>query len=317
MENITNEILEEAAKVYKQMGVSPDAFLTQGKVKNIYDFLGIKPEVDESGKRVLTPYEILGVLPNIVGNVEKPIVFFIRNKLKNLKPVKTAQAENFIFSKEKNKKDDSLVEFVLNSYRLAITQNNLAEAERYFDMLNQITGGNAKHYIGSVYDYTKFYRQMKKQLLIDLFSHFFLLYLMQKKSLIKKGLIIKNKKFKAYNSNKQVNLHVENQLPEIKSIRIDEIVQSEKEIPTPADNILQEDFSKSQPAIEDAKIENRLDIKLSENKSESLQKKSFIKRIRTHLQRKNKQRQAKQSGQEMAGIFEKEETIKEKEVSYE
>jgi len=266
---------------------------------------------------VLTPYEILGVLPNIVGNVEKPIVFFIRNKLKNLKPVKTAQAENFIFSKEKNKKDDSLVEFVLNSYRLAITQNNLAEAERYFDMLNQITGGNAKHYIGSVYDYTKFYRQMKKQLLIDLFSHFFLLYLMQKKSLIKKGLIIKNKKFKAYNSNKQVNLHVENQLPEIKSIRIDEIVQSEKEIPTPADNILQEDFSKSQPAIEDAKIENRLDIKLSENKSESLQKKSFIKRIRTHLQRKNKQRQAKQSGQEMAGIFEKEETIKEKEVSYE
>ncbi len=317
MENITNEILEEATKVYKQMGVSPDAFLTQGKVKNIYDFLGIKPEVDEAGKRTLTPYELLGVLPNIVGDVEKPIVFFIRNKLKNLKPVKTAQAENFIFSKEKNNKDDSLIEFVLNSYRTALAQNNISEAERHFDMLNKLTGGKAKHYIGSVYDYTKFYRQMKKQLLIDLFSHFFLLYLMQKKSLIKKGLIIKNKKFKAYNQNKIFQTNIENQLPEIKSVRIDEIAMGEKETPALDGNVMQEDFSESQRVIDDGKIENQIDVKLPENKPDSLQKNSFIKRIRTRLQRKNKQRQARQTGQEVVAIFDKEETIKEKEVSYE
>lgn len=286
MENFTNEQLQEFVRFYEKMGVSSTDFFVGDQVKNIFDFLGIKPEVDENGHRKLTPYELLGILPNFDDGVEKPIVFFVKNKVKNIKLVKINSIGDFVFSKEKNKDENSLIDFVLSSYRTAIMQNNLAEAERHFEMLDKLTGGKAKHYIGSFYDYTKFYKQMKKQLLIDLFSHFFLLYLMQKKSIIKKGLIIKNKRFKAYKENKSFENQIEEMLPQIKSVRIDEVDFREEE--------------KSQVEISESKNYNKIAIKQASEQvvvknnetshvvvSSQKGEKSFIKKFTNKLFRKN------------------------------
>lgn len=319
MENFSNEQMETMIAFYKQLGISADKFFVDGKIKSIFEILGVKPEVDENGVRKLTPYEILGLLPNIEDGKEKPIIFFLKNKLRGLKLTKIANLGSFFFSKEKNQsdKDNSLIEFILSSYKTAIVQNNLSEAERQFDMLNKITGGRAKHFIGSFYDYTKFYKQMKKQLLIDLFSHFFLIYLMEKKSIIKKGLIIKNKKFKSFNANKMFFSDAESAIPEIKSIRIDEV--AETDIEEKSENLSSVEFDKSISKAKDA-LSCEVDKELKAQVKQPLpqKKQSFIKKLRNRIFRKNKLNQKlfspiNISESEKVGFTEK----TEKEVSYE
>ena len=288
MENFTNEQVKLIAEFYESMGVSSVDYLVGSEIKNIFDFLSIKPDVDENGNRKLTPYELLGVLPNIVDKKERPIVFFIKNKLKNIKLIKNFSNNTFTFSDDKNKKDnDSLIEFVLKSYKTAMAQNNMAQAERQLDMLNMITGGKAKHYIRFCYDYTKFYKQMKKQLLIDLFSHFFLIYLMKKRSLIKKGLIIKNKKFKPYSENKfeKIDNSDDGFLPQIKSIRIDEAPEDCIELFNLKNN-KESEFSE----IEFSSVDSLEKTKNSSELKKSSEKKSFIKKIRKQLFRKDKKK---------------------------
>lgn len=319
MENFTNEQMEKVIAFYKQLGISADKFFVDGKIKSIFEILQIKPDVGEDGERRLTPYEILGLMPNIQNGEEKPIIFFLKNKLRGLKLTKIANLGSFLFSKEKNQdeKDKSLIQFILSNYKTAIVQNNLSEAERQFDMLNKITGGRAKHYIGSFYDYTKFYKQMKKQLLIDLFSHFFLIYLMEKKSLIKKGLIIKNKKFKAFNANKNVLASQDAVAPQIKSIRIDEVAEVESQQTT--EKISDVGFDKSMSKAEIAlsqDVEN--EQKVQPEQVAATNKQSFIKRLRSRLLKRNKLKQKLLGQMEMIDSQQIDiSKMEEKEVSYE
>lgn len=310
MASITNDVSEVAASGYEKMGVTADKFLEGGNVKNIFDFLGIAPEFDDNGQRMQTPYEVLGVLPNIDGDIEKPIVFFVRNKIKNLKPVKTQNHLNLAYSKEKNNtKTDELILFAIKGYKTAVEQNNQAEADRYFELLEKLTGGKAKHYISDGYDYTKFYKKMKKQLIIDLFSHYFLLYLMQKKSIIKAGLVIKNKRFHAFDILQQPSNRGDNDMPQIKSIRIDSVgTQNSKTA-----DIIEENISNDKVQA----------VGISENVSQQTppplpiqnpERKSFIKRIIKRLKKKDKKKQDRLIAPEIPKEIE---PACEKEVSYE
>ncbi len=286
MENFATKQEKSAAEFYQNMGVSPKDFLEGESVKDVFEFLNFEPLVDENGNRALTPYEILGLLPNMDGNIEKPIVFFVKNKIKNLSGFKSSAGFDFVFSKEKNQHKDKLIEFVLTCYKAALAENNMAEAEKQFAILNKITNGKAKHYVGACYDYKKFYKQMKKQLLIDLFSHFFMLYLIQKKSIIKKGLIIKNKKFVPFNQNKQQQKQEE--VPVIKSIKIDRVSEKLKEeTEKPAAKETKNEIVKETQTII-TEIEN------TQEKQEIEQdlpvRESFIKRIKHKFFRKDKKK---------------------------
>ncbi len=306
MENFTNEQIKAAAKFYEEMGVSIGDYISGGKIKDIFNFLQIKPQVDDDGNRKLTPYEILGLLPNVENGKEKPIVFVVKNKFRAIRPFRSQVVASFDYKKSKSESEDALISFVVKSYRSAIAQNNLAEAERQLDVLNKITGGKAKRYLGEFYDYTRFYRQMKKQLLIDLFSHFFLVYLMRKKSLIKKGLIIKNKKFVPYKQDKDEMLAAAEMLPEIKSIRIDEVPEgSEKVEALP----VEEPQSQEKNEKSDAKPEPQ------KQQSAPVQRKSFIKKLKNRFFRKDKKKlNAIRPG---AVEFKPQPENLEKEVSYE
>lgn len=312
MASVSNDLNEIAASGYKKMGVTADKYLKGGNVRNIYDFLGIVPKFNDNGERQQTPYEILGVLPNIEGATEKPIVFFVRNKIKNLKPVKTSNHLDLSFSKEKNlKKTDELILFAIKCYKIAISQNNQSEADRYFELLDSLTGGKAKHYISSGYDYTKFYRRMKKQLIIDLFSHYFLLYIMQKKSIVKAGLVIKNKKFHPFEFKQQTNSLNSDDMPQIKSIRIDNIGSETLQ----TNDFIEEDLS--QKIMPEVKNKEQLSAEIKDNISKqqnSPEKKSFIKKIIKRLKRKDKKKFDRQIS---VSIPKEIEPSIEKEVSYE
>ena len=290
MNFFTDEQLKLMVQFYTDMGFSEKEYLLGGNIRSIFDVLNISPNVDEKNSRSLTPYEILGVLPNIVDGIEKPIVFFVKNKFKFIKPAKLSKPENFKFSKEANQKDPSIIDMVLKKYKSALAQNNVEEADKLFEILNKLTNGKAEKYIGLIYDYTKFYRQMKKQLLIDLFSHFFLIYLLEQKSIIKKGLVVKNKKFKYFNINKQVSKTSE--MPQIKSIKSDDGVESFS-----VQNIKVEKpktISKDSEKVVSAKVEPSISVnelptrKLKKNVQPKVktERKSFIKKNRKFAFRK-------------------------------
>ena len=287
MEDITNENIEVFADFYKQLGVDPERFFNGQNIINIFDFLNICPNVDSEGNRQLTPYEILGVLPNIKEGEEKPIIFFIKNKFRGLKLTSLNHKLDLYFSKETNKHEESLIDFAVKNYKTAIIQNNLAEAERQFEILDKMTGGKAKHYIGEFYDYTKFYKQMKKQLLIDIFSHFFITYLMKKKSIIKAGLIVKNKKFRAYNSYK-----MQMKQPEIKSIKIDSVNNVSADMPE-SQKTIEVDFDKEIKSVQkkcqdDKKKTSNSVLDKKHIVQQIPEKKSFLKKLKKKLFRKDK-----------------------------
>lgn len=290
MENIANEELETFVDFYNKLGVSSEQFFVGEKIVNIFDFLNIKPQVDDEGNRKLTPYEILGILPNIQNGVEKPIIFFIKTKFKGIKLVKPKFDFNFFYSKDSNKKDESIIGVVLRNYKSAIAQNNLEEADKQFAILDKLTGGRAKQYIGYLYDYTKFYRQMKKQLLVDIFSHFFLIYLMNKKSLIKKGLIVKNKKVKKYDSYKTKQINSIENIPEIKSIQIDNVDESLVSNISKRDEISEFDFDKEIRKIggNKKKVVDEECVVEQQKIEPPKEKKSFIKKIKNRFFRDKK-----------------------------
>ena len=323
MEDITNENIEMFADFYNKLGVDPEQFFSGKNITNIFDFLNIVPQVDELGNRKLTSYEILGLLPNIENGKEKPIIFFMKNKFRGLKIVKPKFELDLFFSKAANEKDESLIDYVVNNYKTAIMQNNLAEAERQFEMLDKITGGKAKHYIGKVYDYTKFYKQMKKQLLIDIFSHFFMIYLMRKKSIIKEGLIIKNKKYRAYESYKKTPSVKQEKptRPEIKSIKIDSVKGTGDKLSTEKPNVIEMDLNKELAQFE-KKIEKineqSLEVKIEIEKPQiKIEQKSFLKKIKTKLFRKNKKINLPKSDQQKNIKMFEQPKFEEEEVSYE
>ena len=200
MSDFSKEQLVKALEFYKMLGLTKNKILEGGEVLDLYRVLGAKPEFDENGKRHLTPYEILGVPPQIVNGEEVPIVFAIKNKTAKIGKYAGEQT-NFVYKEGKVKDKDSLLETLKQQYKQAVLMGNDAEAEKFLDLIDSVTGGGAEEFLDSFYDYTKFYRRMKKQLLIDIFAHFFIMFMRTHSLLIKKGIIKKGKIYKAYREN--------------------------------------------------------------------------------------------------------------------
>lgn len=197
--NDVEKLNQKSKRIYNEiLGVSPKIYIKNGKVLNLFDMVNVLPYEKVNGRRNLTPYEILGVAPifDLNGN-EKPIVFAVKNKVSKVTK-NTTLGCGFIYQANKVKSDKNLLESMASKYKKAVLYGNDSDAEMYFKMLDDISGGKAREILSSFYDYSKFYRRMKKQLLIDIFAHFFLVYVSTKKSLIKNGIINKNKIFRAY-----------------------------------------------------------------------------------------------------------------------
>ena len=194
MSKFTNKQIFE---IYNTMGVSDPKFFNEKKIVNLFKLLNIEPQFDDAGKRILTPYEILGVLPQIVDNKEKPIVFAIKHKVSKIGRYE-GQIKDFFYKKQKVKEEKTVLQTLKERYRAAIFAGDDALADNCLSMIGQLSSDELREFKDSFYDYSKFYKRMKKQLLIDLFSHFFLLYIQNMSKIIKSGIIKKKKAFKPY-----------------------------------------------------------------------------------------------------------------------
>lgn len=171
MDNISRE---EVIDFYNQIGLPEQSYVRNGKIRNIYDILGIRPRLKPNGEREKTPYEILKVPPQMVMSKEVPIIFAIKNQVKKIGKYEGDDVV-FTYQSRKVKKDLTLLQTLRNNYRKAIYDGDEALAYRILQMYDKLTDGKGKEFADSFYDYSKFYRRMKKQLLIDLFAHFFLM----------------------------------------------------------------------------------------------------------------------------------------------
>ncbi len=200
MDTLTKEQLMKALEYFDTLGFSKDSVIEGGEVLDLYRVLGVNPDVTKTGRRKQTPYEILGVPPQTTdGESERPIVFAIKNRAKRIGNY-TGEFTTFFYKSNKVKDERSILEELKVKYKRALLMGNEAEAEKFLELIDQVTGGGAQEFLDSFYDYTKFYRKMKKQLLIDMFSHFFLMFMIArtKKATIKKGLLKSDRVYKAY-----------------------------------------------------------------------------------------------------------------------
>ena len=189
----TKQIIE----LYQMMGLKDPEFLTEKNVENLFKILRIEPIFKEDGTRQLTPYELLGVLPVFEKGKEKPIVFAIKNKVEKIGRLE-GLGTTFIYQKSKIKEEKSVLQTIKERYRAAVFAGDEATADSCLKMIDAMTNGDSEEFRDSFYDYAKFYRKLKKQLLIDLFAHFFLIYIQNRSSIIKNGIIRKDKLYRAY-----------------------------------------------------------------------------------------------------------------------
>lgn len=187
---------------YKKIGLDKAEFFDGKKPKNLFKILKISPEFDSVGNRKLTPYELLGIVPKFENGKEVPIVFAIKNRVKKLGCYE-GEVKDFVYKNQKAQQDKSIIQELKEKYRLAVMAGDDTTADFCLDTLSNLSADEVQGFKDSFYNYTKFYKRMKKQLLIDLFAHFFLEYMqMRKDSIIKNGIIKKDKIFKAYKENK-------------------------------------------------------------------------------------------------------------------
>ena len=189
----TKQIIE----LYQMMGLKDPKFLSEKNVENLFKILKIEPIFNEDGIRQLTPYELLGVLPVFEKGKEKPIVFAIKNKAEKIGKLE-GMGTSFIYQKSKIKEEKSVLQTLKERYRAAIFAGDEATADSCLKMIDEMTNGDSEEFRDSFYDYAKFYRKLKKQLLIDLFAHFFLIYIQNRSSIIKNGIIRKDRLYRAY-----------------------------------------------------------------------------------------------------------------------
>ena len=198
MDNISRE---EVIDFYNQIGLPEQSYVRNGKIRNIYDILGIRPRIKNNGEREVTPYEILKVPPQMVMSKEIPIIFAIKNRVGKIGKYEGDDIV-FTYQSRKVKKDLTLLQTLRNNYRKAIYDGDEALAYRILQMYDKLTGGKGKEFVDSFYDYTKFYRKMKKQLLIDLFAHFFLMQEEKEQSMkfksVKYGVVGRRRGIKPY-----------------------------------------------------------------------------------------------------------------------
>lgn len=186
-------------KFFKDIGLG--GYSKKSEPLNLFKALGIIPEVDEDGNRVLTPYEILRTPPKFVNGKEVPIVFAIKNRAKRVGKYSGTDTL-FFYAKKNGVKEGTELELALEElkkkYRHAIFLGNADEALSYLDMINSLTGGMGDEFKDSYYNYALFYKKMKKQLMMDMFAHFFLTYFFRYRNNIKEGLINKSSRFRPY-----------------------------------------------------------------------------------------------------------------------
>lgn len=193
---------EKIAEFYKRVGLSNPEFFDGKKIVNLFKILKVNPQTDEDGNRIKTPYEMLGVFPKFVNGVEVPIVFAIKNRVLGIGRYE-GEIKDFVYKNQKVKEEKSIIQTLKEKYRAAIYAGDEETAESCLDMISNLSSEEASEFKDTFYNYTKYYKRMKRQLLIDLFAHFFLEYIQERASVVKKGVIKKDKLYKAYKEKKQ------------------------------------------------------------------------------------------------------------------
>lgn len=186
-------------KFFRILGVKANG---QGeRPKNLYQVLGCLPEVDENGNRLKTPYEFLGVPPQFRDGKEVPIVYAIKNRATKIGKY-SGEITSFLYSninkvRKQEKQNDTLKELI-SQYKHAEFMGNIDEALGIIEIINSLSGGKADEIMGDYYNYAKFYKKMKKQLLMDMFAHFFLEYIQKYQTQFREGLIKSDVAYKPY-----------------------------------------------------------------------------------------------------------------------
>ncbi len=193
---------EKIAEFYKRIGLSKAEFFDGKNPVNLFKILKINPKTDSKGARVKTPYEIIGVFPNFVNGVEKPIVFAIKNRVLGIGKYE-GEINDFVYKKQKIKQEKTIIQTLKEKYRAAIFAGDEAAAESCLEMISNLSAEEAREFKDTFYNYTKYYKRMKKQLLLDLFAHFFLELVQSRSSIVKNGLIKKDRLYKAYKEQSQ------------------------------------------------------------------------------------------------------------------
>lgn len=197
MEGLTNK---QVISFLKSMGLPESMLFVDGQIANIYDLLGIKPTFHSDGTRMLTPYEIIGVLPKFDDDgKEIPIVFIIKGRCKKIGKT-TGDDVHFVAKNKKVRDGLTTLEELKIRYKHAVINGDETEAKQIFELIDSISGGEAKQILSSFFNYTKYYKKLKKQLLMDLFAHFFMLYIFAMVKSAKGGVLRKNKIFKPFRS---------------------------------------------------------------------------------------------------------------------
>ena len=206
MENLTNEQIVDIINFYKSCGISEDMYLSRNGVLDLFTLLGISPEFDDDGNRLPTVYEQLEIPPVFSCGEEVPIVFAIKHKVEKIN--KSPNIDNLTFTyvsaKEPEEDKDVLNKFKAD-YLSAISNGDLVEATRLYDMIDMMTGGKADEFIGVQFNAVKFYKKMQKQLLIDMFANFVILMILSQKGNLKDGLVKFDKLYKSFIENELKN----------------------------------------------------------------------------------------------------------------
>lgn len=227
MENLTNEQIVDIINFYKLCGISEDMYLSQDGVKDLFSLLGIVPEYDEDGNRLPTVYEQLSIAPKFRDGKEVPIVFSIKHKASKIGKSPKIDSTSFKYVGEKESVNDkAILNRFKQDYFSAISNGNMVEATRLYDLIDMMTGGKADFFIGVQYNCVKFYKKMQKQLLIDMFANFVILMILSKKQIIKEGLIKFDKLYKSFVEHELKNENFglvggkETKIPQISSISV-------------------------------------------------------------------------------------------------
>lgn len=188
---------KQLVEFLKSVGLKEKDCLVNGEVIDLFKLLKFKPKINDDGSRTLSPYEILRVSPKFRNGKEVPIVFAIKNRAKSIGKYK-GQELVYYYKQNVVKNEKTIIETLKSKYRQAIYLGDNEMAKNYLSMIEGLSKDEAKDLIDNFYDYTKFYKRMKKQLILDLFAHFFLVYIVNNLTKIKKGLVKLDRVYRPY-----------------------------------------------------------------------------------------------------------------------
>lgn len=187
----------EAVNFFRMMDLPENKFMVGDQVVDIFTLLGFEPEFYSDGTRKLTPYEILGIPPQFYPDGrERPIVFYIKNKCRKLGKYEGENKE-FVHISRNNDKEKTTLEELKIRFKHAVYDGRDYDAEEILKIIDQMTDGNAEEFLSTFFNCRKKYKKLKKQLILDLFAHFFLMYCSRRR-FVKTGIVRSTKIFKPY-----------------------------------------------------------------------------------------------------------------------